>query len=146
MTIKSVQSFLLSDHVLWKKILEFLNKEEMINFSCCSKNINRNLNNYFKEIISENLNKLKKESEIIDFKFNYSNASLYTLKMLNEPNFFQVFKNNEAFIPEVLIVYRLLFQLAHICDYNHLFSNEEFDLKVKTYFLKNKEKNLGIYF
>ena len=137
-------------------ILIFLNKIDIIQTKNCSKGFHTLIINYFIKIfdkekinILEKQNKLNiKENEIeykIDIKnLNLNKGTIKAIKLLNEEIFCRLFSEEKIPNKDILLAYKVYFQLINYKEITNLYNNELSDdifwNKCRSYFKNNNGK------
>ena len=137
-------------------IIIFLNKIDIIQFKNCSKSFHTLIINYFiktfdKEKINfmEKQNKLNLKEEEKNQKLDMKNlilnkGTIKAIKLLNDEIFCRLFSEEKIPIKDILLVYKVYFQLINYKEITDLYNNESSDNdfwnKCRNYFRNNSGK------
>jgi hypothetical protein len=149
-------------------ICSFLDQNSKINFLSCSKyllnqlsyvldNIYHNILNLHKidytNSIEDQINNIKSKytQEDIDSQnneFSLSQSSIKALKLLNDDNYNSIFRTKKLEPPlnEILLIYRIFFQLIGKEELVNIESDKKFWQKTRTYILSNNNDETGSFF
>ena len=149
-------------------ICSFLEQNSKINFLSCSKcllnqranvldNIYHNILNLhkidYKNSIEDQINNIKSKyaKEDIDSQnndFSLSQSSTKALKLLNDDNYNKIFRTKKLEPPlnEILLIYRIFFQLIGKEELVNIESDKKFWQKTRTYILSNNNDETGSFF
>ena len=149
-------------------ICSFLEQNSKINFLSCSKyllnqrayvidNIYHNILNLHKidytNSIEDQINNIKSKyaQEDIDSQnneFSLSQGSTKAIQLLNDDNYNKIFRTKKLDPPlnEILLVYRIFFQLIGKEELVNIESDKKFWQKARTYILSNNNDETGSFF
>ena len=149
-------------------ICSFLDKNSKINFLSCSKcllnqlsyvldDIYHNILNLHKIDYKNSIEKKKKNiksqytQEEIDSQnneFSLSQSSIKALKLLNDNSYNAIFRTKKLEPPlnEILLIYRLFFQLIEKEELVNIESDKKFWHKARNYILSNNNDETGSFF
>ena len=135
------------------KYCPLLKEEDIINLSKVCKNFSKPCFKKLKEINEQNLSREEKELETINkenqpllTKFNLGKAAYKAIEALNDRYCIEYFKKEEIPDSDVLLLYRILYQLINKeKDILKVKDNAEFWKLFKEHLLKNSENGIGSY-
>lgn len=149
-------------------ICSFLDKNSKINFLSCSKFLLNQLSNVLDNIyhnilnlhkidytnsIEDQINNIKSQfpQEDIDSQnneFSLSQSSIKALKLLNDDSYNAIFRTKMLDPPlnEILLIYRLFFQLIRKEELVNIGSDKKFWHKARNYILSNNNDETGSFF
>ena len=161
-------NLIVSNDILTNTISEFLDEESQYNFFSCNKSLIKYL--YKKLNVSYNVLKEKNgitpsstiENKINSIKMKFatqvirdsspalslSKGTIKALEILNDIKYKDIFKNKDLIPPlnEIIIVYRIFFQLLKDNNLNKIKDDKLFWKKAGEYILLNCKDNLGDFF
>lgn len=73
-------------------------------------------------------------------------GTISCLKLLNKIDIKTTFHEAYLIPDEAMLVYRILFQITKLSDYNILMTNKDFNKFVVNYFILNKIDYIGLLF
>ena len=148
-------------------ISSFLDQKTKFNFFSCSKALiqylKNDLNNIFNNILKNNQinsllnldNKLKdlkkqfcnEDFESIKYSFQLSKNSIKSLEILDDINYNDIFKkeNLEPPLNNIILIYRIFFQLIDKEELTKIQNNKKFWNKARNYILENNYNKTGSY-
>lgn len=158
---------IISNNKLLTIILDYLDEETQYNFLSCNKKflkfLNDKLDNIYNMIREKNgisesstienkINSLKlKYNEELNKempKLSLSKRAIKALELLNNDTYISIFKNKELIPPldEIIIIYRIFFQLLKGNNFNKIKNNKKFWDKAGEYILSKNKGKLGEFF
>ena len=161
-------NLIVSNDILINIISGFLDEESQYNFFSC----NKSLIKYLYNKLNFSLNVLKEKNGIspsltienkinsIKMKFgtqiigdsypalSLSKGTIKALELLNDKKYKDIFKNKDLIPPlnEIIIIYRIFFQLLKNNNLNKIKNDKIFWKKAAEYILSNCNDNLGDFF
>ena len=161
-------NLIVSNDILINTISGFLDEESQYNFFSC----NKSLIKYLYNKLNFSLNELKEKNGIspsltienkinsIKMKFgtqiigdsypalSLSKGTIKALELLNDKKYKDIFTNKDLIPPlnEIIIIYRIFFQLLKNNNLNKIKNDKIFWKKAAEYILSNCNDNLGDFF
>ena len=161
-----ILSKLIDNNEIIKTITSFLDEETQYNLFSCNKKFSKYLleklvalykdfkikNDLSLLTINDQINSLKKKYELEQFtapmpEITLSRGSEKAINLLNEDKYNKIFKKElSPFLKEIIIVYRIFFQLLKNSNISKIKDDKLFWAKASDYILKNNNGKTGDFF
>ena len=131
-----------------KKLTKYLNEKLMTSIETLKSKNNISSSSTIQDQINAIKLKYKKEELTTEPEFSLSRATVKAIEMLNSDVYNKIFRNKEDYptLFEIILIYRIFFQLLKDSNLNSIKDDKLFWAEVSDYILKNNNGSTGEFF
>jgi hypothetical protein len=131
-----------------KKLTKYLNEKLMTSIETLKSKNNISSSSTIQDQINAIKLKYKKEELTTEPEFSLSRATVKAIEMLNSDIYNKIFRNKEDYptLLEIILIYRIFFQLLKDSNLNSIKDDKLFWAEVSDYILKNNNGSTGEFF
>jgi len=131
-----------------KKLTKYLNEKLMTTIETLKSKNNISISSTIQDQINAIKLKYKNEELAAEPEFSLSRATIKAIELLNSDTYNKIFRNKEEYptLFEIILVYRIFFQLLKDSNLNSIKDDKLFWTEVSDYILKNNNGSTGEFF